>query len=290
MESDEVHRVYGLPWLQNIIHEKKLPRSEIAFYLKKSEQRGAVIWGEPPDSLLQEGEKMHMYPVADPYYWSMHLKAFHVGCCCISLSTGDNCNGADFPSDKAAFQQMCLSQHCEKDSSFFQVDSSTKNQAKNRATESLQYLIADTGTTYNSLPDKAYERLTSLGLMAKTKDCRHVADTKYPFPNIRYVIAQSPDSARTQMMTPDDYLVEDKNNHCVAAFMKINTPAPHSPAALIGQMFIRSHVTSFKTVCKDGCEVCKDGCHATRDACCESFVGIGRSSQNVDVENIASLR
>lgn len=207
------------PFFDNIIDQGVLNKNQFAFYFHKHDpSANAIFWGGV-DPAFHEGE-IERFPVVDPYYWSLKLKSFKVGDKTILHSDDiDTDEGADIGS--ALIEQMSRGEKVEG-----------------------PFAIVDTGTTYFTVESKHFSEVMG---MLPSQDCDTMTDTSHP--PITLSMLNSAGQYTDFVLTNDKYMVSSKDGnekaHCHPGFMKIDIPAKHGPAMVLGEVFLRHYVAVF---------------------------------------------
>jgi len=259
-------------FFQQLVRSGVLPKNEVTFTMPRQGNKGSVFWGGRPKNLIQG--KLHHFPVTKSKFWTMRLLQFRVGCCCISLKDGKNCDqDQEFPDTAEGnkqLQETCLATKCKK-SSLLHTGAESRPYSKEYSNQH-QHLIADTGTTFESFPKGAYHTIKRMGLLQKSK-CEHVPGTnKLKYPTFQYELYQGEGRSHWLELTPEDYLVRSRehgHSACTAGFMHVDAPKDAGPAAILGQSYLANHAMQFKLHC------------STTDASsCRGIVGLGRTRQD----------
>lgn len=218
--------IVGLAWptlsargsaaiFDNIIDQGVLMKNQFAFYFHKHDpSANAIFWGGV-DPAFHTGP-MEYLPVVDPYYWSLKLKSFKIG------------------------QHVVLG---EKDARPLLQRGSARKVPGDKTPEG-PFAIVDTGTTYFSAESGKFEEVLS---HLPRVDCDDMNDESHP-PITLSMLGTSGDDIDF-VLTRDQYMVSTELPgeplECHPAFMKVDLPAQHGPAIILGEVFLRSYLAVF---------------------------------------------
>lgn len=257
--------------------------AEITFVLQKNNPSYA-FWGHYPRKVLaDENDRIRYYRVDKPYYWTLRLVKFYIGCCCFQMHDGLPCFDSDI-NDPDDFEKLKdnnfekLKDRCFKSECLDNTTDILTHQPTQNITDLLgekipdQYIIVDTGTTFFAVPEALHTLLKNLGMFEPIDSCEKPIIGRYNFPRISYELmvhnTGEPISSQMIQLKPSDYLVKGIDNKCKLAFMRVDTP---DKQGIFGQMFMRSHATSFQLDCSQQ----KDDKKSSDE--CVGFVGFARS-------------
>lgn len=196
------------PFFDNIIHQKALGKSEFSFYFSlDNPSSNAVLWGGV-DPAFHRG-KVEYFHVVDPYYWSLNLHSFKIG------------------NETLAGEGSAVS------NSFLEGASSSGG-------EGLKAIV-DTGTTFFTAETGVFEQVMQ---RIPAAECGAITDESHP--PMTYTLEASSGEARDFVLTNKQYMTQTQDGkRCTPAFMRINVPAQHGPAMLLGEVFLRHYFSVF---------------------------------------------
>lgn len=200
------------PFFDNIIHQHALKKNEFAFYFSPDNPAAnAVFWGGVDKRMYTD--KVEYYNVTDPYYWSLPLLAFKIG------------------------RQELLGENTpEEEGSSFLQDGQASSYGKPKA-------IVDTGTTFFTAEGKLYETIMD---RLPSASCNTITPRSHP--DITYRLLRSDGRPKDFVLTNTQYMTASGSGddlYCSPAFMKINIPAKHGPAMVLGEVFLRHFFSVF---------------------------------------------
>lgn len=200
-----------VPFFDNIIQQHALKNNEFAFYFSRDDAAAnAILWGGV-DQKFYSGD-IEMFPVVEPYYWSLKLKSFKIG------------------------SEEMLGRATSKLGSLAQLGDGVSAPASDwRA-------IVDTGTTYFTAGRELFgDVMSKLG----SAPCKQVTETSHP--DMTYTLENTAGEARDFTLTNLHYMVQDSGPDplCSPAFMEINVPREHGPAVILGEVFLRRYLAVF---------------------------------------------
>jgi len=203
-----------LPFFDNVIKQGLLEHNEFAFYFSKTlgkDGGNAIFWGGV-DKRLYEGD-IRMFPVSQPFYWSLDLHGFRLG-----------------SEDLSLHQSLLQRQGARGD-----YDPELRDSIP---ASTMSKLILDTGTTYftaaGALYDQLNEKLPS-GLCTDTKD----------YPPLVYTLKDVSGQLYELKIPSTEYMISTSGVHCRLAFMELSVDEKFGPAMLLGEVFMRSYFTVF---------------------------------------------
>merc|ERR1719171_2954367 len=203
------------PFFDNVVDQKVMAKNEFAFYFNSDDKAGnGIFWGGV-DPNFYEGE-IRMFPVSQPYYWSIDLHKFKIGEKELKVGTA-----AD------QFMQSPLNP----------LSGVADTLDLNRKPK----LIVDSGTTYFTAESGLYQQIMS---MLKSAPCDAVTDTTHP--PLTYELKDMDDKIQSFVIPSEEYMVSDEEGRmCEPAFMKIDIPKKYGPGMLLGEVFMRNYFTVF---------------------------------------------
>eukprot|EP00929_Paragymnodinium_shiwhaense_P074367 TRINITY_DN3804_c0_g1_i1.p1 TRINITY_DN3804_c0_g1~~TRINITY_DN3804_c0_g1_i1.p1 ORF type:complete len:685 (+),score=113.83 TRINITY_DN3804_c0_g1_i1:103-2055(+) len=215
------------PFFDNVIKQKVLKRNEFAFYLSKlNPSANAIFWGGV-DKRFYEGD-IQYFPVTDPYYWSIDLHAFMIGDECLLgqhcqnslVEAGDTIDSSDV---EASLQEQ----------------PTERKRGRRRRPAQVPAAILDTGTTYFTAESDLFEEVMS---RIPHVSCKEISDDSHP--PITYILKNAAGKLSKFTFTNSQYMTE-ADGECSPAFMRIDIPAQHGPAMVLGEVFLRHYFAVF---------------------------------------------
>lgn len=196
------------PFFDNIINQKALGRSEFSFYFSlDNPSSNAVFWGGI-DPAFHRGN-VEYFHVVDPYYWSLKLHSFKIG--------NETLAGKGSAASGGLIEG-----------------------ARSSDGESLRAIV-DTGTTFFTAENGVYENVMQ---RIPATECNAITDESHP--PMTYRLEASSGEARDFVLTNKQYMSQAQDgNRCSPTFMRINVPAEHGPAMLLGEVFLRHYFSVF---------------------------------------------
>eukprot|EP00927_Polykrikos_kofoidii_P037841 TRINITY_DN32045_c0_g1_i1.p1 TRINITY_DN32045_c0_g1~~TRINITY_DN32045_c0_g1_i1.p1 ORF type:complete len:713 (-),score=88.47 TRINITY_DN32045_c0_g1_i1:38-2176(-) len=254
------------PFFDTVVKQKALQHNEFAFYFSRdSPAANAIFWGGV-DSRFYKG-KIEYFPVSDPYYWAVYLHSFSVGDeCLLGAHCGLHPQGGFRAGTLGGGRALLEVDHHASGQNFKVMSSDAKVRQRNPSA------IVDTGTTYFTAEGYLYDALMT---RIPPAACEDITDNSHP--QITYTLRSVAGELRDFSFTNDMYMARDDEDPglCTPAFMRIDIPAKHGPAMVLGEVFLRHYFAVFNRG-EDGqedqgrlglalSEQSKDAIHAIRD-------------------------
>ncbi|EWC85972.1 hypothetical protein PFNF54_05235, partial [Plasmodium falciparum NF54] len=213
---------------ENLMSSYKLQHNEFSIYIGKDSKYSALIFGGV-DKNFFEGD-IYMFPVVKEYYWEIHFDGLYIDhqkfCCGVNsivydLKKKDQENNKLFFTRKY-FRKNKFKTHLRKyllKKIKHQKKQKHSNHKKKKLNKKKNYLIFDSGTSFNSVPKDEIEYFFRV---VPSKN-------KMPF-----------------TLTPSQYLVR-KNDMCKPAFMEIEVSSEYGHAYILGNAtFMRYYYTVYR--------------------------------------------
>ncbi|SPJ12680.1 plasmepsin IX [Plasmodium sp. DRC-Itaito] len=234
---------------ENLMSSYKLQHNEFSIYIGKDSKYSALIFGGV-DKNFFEGD-IYMFPVVKEYYWEIHFDGLYIDhqkfCCGVNsivydLKKKDQENNKLFftrkyfrkKKFKTHLREYILKKikHKKKQKHF--------NHKKKKLNKKKNYLIFDSGTSFNSIPKDEVEYFFRV-VPSKKCDDSNIDQVVSSYPNLTYVINKMPFT-----LTPAQYLVR-KNDMCKPAFMEIEVSSEYGHAYILGNAtFMRYYYTVYR--------------------------------------------
>jgi len=204
------------PFFDNVIEQRALGRNEFSFYFSRDvPAANAIFWGGADDAFFTG--PMTYFNVTDPHYWSVDLLSFRIGSEELLGSRNVTVAGGSFL--EHGLQQAPLQQRKRPKA------------------------IVDTGTTFFTAESGLFD--TVMRRLPPTKCSGLSADSHPP---ITYTLQSSVGKEVDFSLSSEEYMVADGSGEdalCSPAFMRIDIPAAHGPAMILGEVFLRYYFSTF---------------------------------------------
>ncbi|SJK86292.1 Eukaryotic aspartyl protease [Babesia microti strain RI] len=195
---------------QNFVKKRNLT-PEFAFYISPTNLKPSFLLIGGVDRRFYEGE-LKMAQVVRKHYWEVALT---------QLWVGDT--------------MLCCEN--EQDSTILREESDQNNDAQSTIEKS--YVIVDSGTSFNSLPHRDYERF--IKLVPSIPAASFSADKIASYPTIKYVLGDI-----VLKLKPTDYMVLHDGFYR-AGFIQIDIPSQFGRAYILGSnIFMKRYFTVFR--------------------------------------------
>lgn len=276
-----------VPLYENIMSQYKMKHNEFSIYISRDHSYSALIFGGV-DTRFFEGS-IYMFPVVREHYWEIAFDGLYIDhqkFCCDELSlvyemkkrekqrktesrkkiffrkfpkyplnSFHNFNGVGY-NDKEFNEHDTINNDEEKD------QDEEIQQTINGIDRNKNYLILDSGTSFNSVPKSEIKYFSKL-LPAKECNDKNMEEVVSSYPILTYVISGMP-----FVLTPVQYLVRN-DNMCKPAFMEIQVASQYGHAYVLGNCaFMKYYYTVYRRGMNND----------------KSYVGIAKSVQSEENE------
>jgi len=208
-----------MPFFDNIINQKVLDNNQFSFYFNLHNQAAnAIFWGGT-DEHFYTGP-IHYFQVTDPFYWSIDLVSFRIG---DKEYLGEGIWNKNMNSILASASQGSLVQQ-----------------------QQTPKAIVDTGTTFFTAYDGLFEQIMD---KLPSQCCDQIDSGTHP--DMTYTLRSVSGDLVDFVLTNNEYMSVSKGEsckdqeYCSTDFMKINIPPEHSPAMVLGEVFLRHFYSVF---------------------------------------------
>ncbi|EUD66434.1 hypothetical protein C922_03068 [Plasmodium inui San Antonio 1] len=232
---------------ENLMNTYKFNHNEFSIYIGKDNKHSALIFGGV-DSRFFKGD-IYMFPVVREYYWEIQFDGLYIDhqkfCCDSSSIVYDlrkkkkkgkvqrNSFGRKYLKRKSHLMDMRhrWRRHLRR------VNRRGKNK---KLKKNKNYLIFDSGTSYNSVPKSEIDYFFKV-IPPKKCDDSNIDEVVASYPNLTYVINNMPFT-----LTPAQYLVR-RSDICKPAFMEIEVSPEYGHAYILGNAtFMRYYYTVYR--------------------------------------------
>eukprot|EP00419_Tripos_fusus_P009620 CAMPEP_0172669498 /NCGR_PEP_ID=MMETSP1074-20121228/9709_1 /TAXON_ID=2916 /ORGANISM="Ceratium fusus, Strain PA161109" /LENGTH=586 /DNA_ID=CAMNT_0013486279 /DNA_START=81 /DNA_END=1841 /DNA_ORIENTATION=+ len=209
-----------MPFFDNIINQKVLDDNQFSFYFNlHNPAANAILWGGADRNFFTG--PLHYFKVTDPFYWSIDLVSFRIG-------------DKEWDFDKGKWKKNMNTEF---------APAATGSLMEQQQTPKA---IVDTGTTFFTAADGLFEKIMD---ELPSGCCEQVNRTTHP--NMIYTLHSTDGNLVDFELTNNEYMSVSKGEdckdqeYCSTDFMKINIPAEHSPAMVLGEVFLRHFYSVF---------------------------------------------
>ncbi|CRH03850.1 plasmepsin IX, putative [Plasmodium relictum] len=223
---------------ENLVSSYNFKYNEFSIYIGKDNKFSALIFGGV-DKRFFQGD-IYMFPVVREYYWEIEFDGLYIDhqkfCCDPSSIVYDL-------KKRNKRDKNCFIRKFFKRISYFK----NRNQIEQnnyiheqKIKKHKNYLIFDSGTSFNSVPKSEIEYFSKI-VPSKKCDDNNIEEVVASYPNLTYVINKMPFT-----LTPVQYLVRN-NDMCKPAFMEIEVSPEYGHAYILGNAaFMRYYYTVYR--------------------------------------------
>jgi len=208
-----------MPFFDNIIKQKVLDDNQFSFYFNlHNPAANAVFWGGT-DKHFYTGP-IHYFQVTDPFYWSIDLVSFRIG-------------DKEYLGEGLWNKNMKIEHASAASGSLMQQRQTPK-------------AIVDTGTTFFTAYDGLFEQIMD---KLPSGCCDQINRSNHP--DVTYTLRNTVGDLVDFVLTKNEYMSFSEadyckdQKYCSTDFMKINIPAEHAPAMVLGEVFLRHFYSVF---------------------------------------------
>ncbi|CAD2106637.1 hypothetical protein YYG_00966 [Plasmodium vinckei petteri] len=231
----------GNPIYENLMSSYNFPHNEFSIYIGMDNKYSALIFGGVEKKFF-EGD-IYMFPVVREYYWEIKFDGLYIDhqkfCCDSGSIVYDLKMKDENKHEKKHFTRKYFNKHhFHHKKIWLRNNHHTKHSKRGKHFKPLNsnenYLIFDSGTSFNSVPKSEIKYFFKV-VPPKKCDDDNIDEVIASYPNLTYVINNMPFT-----LTPSQYLIR-KHNMCKPAFMEIEVSPEYGHAYILGNAAFMKH-------------------------------------------------